>query len=264
MLHMDIPWTSNGRRTPAARVADSLIPIGVLPRDSKDLEGIPFKRLTPEEIEARRYMMRILGSAIHVGDGKLLTPRVILDEARRTGSTVYVLLTFGQNPVIHAAIPVVHFLPYVDPRTNAMNTEVDAMITLLSVQPEGYELPRAIRWGDSRELGAGDSVMVTGYPMGSDLFFEHRTNHGTFQPTVYSATVGSIVPATTDTETRLLRLTIPGLGGLSGGVVFDQKNGSMLGMMVSATHAGLVPVPTMYAIPSEALQHFVKMAPVRP
>lgn len=210
----------------------------------------------------RRYLIRILGSAIHVGDGRFLTARVILDEARRTGSTIYILLTYGRDPVIHAAVPVVRFLPYIDPRTQAINAAVDAMITTLPVHPEGFELPRAIRLGDSRDLGPGDAVMVTGYPMGSDLFFEHRSNRGVIQTTAYSATIGSIVPAATETETRLLRLTVPGLGGLSGGVVFNPKNSTVLGMIVSAVHAGLVPMPALYAIPAEALEYFIKVAPL--
>jgi hypothetical protein len=223
----------------------------------KDLEGVDQRRLTPEEIESRKYIMRILGSAVYVGDAKLLAPRIILDEARRTGSRVYVLRTRVEGDQrIHVAIPVIHFLPYIDPRTNETNTDVDAMLTLLLVTPEGFEEPRAIHWGDSRDLGSGDSVLVAGYPMGSDLFFEHRSNRGVIQSTIYSATIGSIVPAVTDKETRLLRLTIPDLGGLSGGVVFNPKNGSVFGMIVSGTHAGVVPQPVLYAIPSEALHPF--------
>jgi hypothetical protein len=255
----DIPWRSTGRKTVASRVVESILPIGVLPRGMKDLQGVNQRQLTPEEIESRKYIMRILGSAVYVGDRKLLAPRIILDDARRTGSTVYVLRTrVNGDQRIHFAIPVTHFVPYIDPRTNAPNTDVDAMLTLLLFTPEGFDEPRAIHWGDSRDLGSGDSVLVAGYPMGSDLFFEHRSNRGVVQATIYSATIASIVPAVTDTETRLLRLTIPELGGLSGGIVFNPKNGTALGMLVSGTHAGVVPQPVLYAIPSEALYSFSK------
>jgi S1-C subfamily serine protease len=140
--------------------------------------------------------------------------------------------------------------------------EVDAMLTIVPIV-EGLQeedLPRSVHWGDSGNLGAGDAVMVTGFPMGSDLFFEHRSNRGVIQPTVYAATIAAVVPATTASETRLLRLTIPGVGGLSGGLVFNPKTGEMLGMMVSASLSGLVPAPVMYAIPTEALHPFVKAA----
>src|SRR5947207_2543491 len=45
---MDIPWRSTGRKTTAARVAESIFPIGVLPRGAQDLQGVSFKRLTQE------------------------------------------------------------------------------------------------------------------------------------------------------------------------------------------------------------------------
>lgn len=256
---MTIPWKSSGRRTHASRVAESLIPIGVLPRDSIDLAGIAVKRLYPEEAELRKFVLRILGSAIQLPNGNLLTPRVILDQARRQGSTVFVLLVCHDGErTINAAVPVVHFLPYIDPRSGKTNTEVDAMLTMLPGDPQVPFQASPIHWGDSTELGVGDSVMVAGYPMGSDLFFDYRSNRGLIQPTVYSGTIGAIVPSQKDTETRLLRITVPGLGGLSGGVVFNPKNGTVLGMLVSATHAGLVPQPVLYAIPSEALEGFSK------
>ena len=256
---MNIPWESKGKLTHASRVGASLVPIGVLPRNAKEL--VTAKWLAGEEAEARKYILRILGSAIQLRTGNLLTPRLMLDEARRTGSTVYVLIVAPyQGRVLNAAVPVVHFMPYVDPRTNAMNTEVDAMLTILpSLKNVDFERSH-ITWGDSRELGVGDAVMVAGYPMGSDLFFECRSNRGVVQPNVYAATISSIIPAQNGRETRLLRVTVPGLAGMSGGVVFNPKNGTVLGMIVSATHAGLVPQPALYAIPSEALDDFSRIS----
>lgn len=237
--------------------------MGVLPRDASDLNAISAKHLTPDEKEIRKFLLRILGSGISVGGGRLLAPRIILDQAKRTGSTVYAILTTGGDVKVHHVVPLVHFLPYIDPRTKEINSEVDAMLTIVPVpEPILQEAaPRPIHWGDSTDLGAGDAVMVAGFPLGSDLFFEHRSNRGVIQPTLYAATIAAIVPATTSSETRLLRLTIPGLGGLSGGVVFRPRTGEMLGMIVSATLDGLVPAPVLYAIPSEALQPFVRADP---
>jgi S1-C subfamily serine protease len=104
--------------------------------------------------------------------------------------------------------------------------------------------------------------MVAGYPLGTDLFLEARSNRGFIQPTVYAGIIGAVIPAIHTTDTRVFRITVPGIGGISGGAVFNPKNGEMLGMVTTSMHAASLPQPVIYAIPSEILRPFVKAVTV--
>jgi S1-C subfamily serine protease len=150
-------------------------------------------------------------------------------------------------------------LRFIDPRTKEPNPNVDAALLLVPARST-RELPydiQALQWGDSTDLGVGDPVMVAGYPLGTDLFFEYRANRGVIHPTVYSGTIGAIVPAIQPTDTRLFRITIPGIGGISGGAVFSPRRGELLGMVTTSMHAAALPQPVVYAIPSEVLRPYV-------
>jgi hypothetical protein len=228
---------------------------------------LPFDPKAPPEAKAtgdvaadlKQLLLRIAGSAMSIGNRKVLTTRTALEALHRKRATPYLLLTrFQEQQVSQMALRVLAGAAYTNDADKPHdNSDVDAAILLHANVPDGYDLP-SVRWGDSTRLGVGDSVMVAGYPLGTDLFLEYRYNRAIVQPTVYSATVGAIVPAILPGQTRLLRLTVPGLGGLSGGAIFDAQNGTVLGMVTTAIHAAELPQPVLYGVPAESLQPFVQ------
>ena len=92
----------------------------------------------------------------------------------------------------------------------------------------------SIIWGDSTKLGVGDRILVGGYPYGTDLFKITQTNRGVVQPTFFDGIVSAIIPAQNEKETRLLQLSTPAAGGMSGGVVFNPETGEAYGMITSS------------------------------
>jgi hypothetical protein len=46
---------------------------------------------------------------------------------------------------------------------------------------------------------------------------------------------------------------------MSGGAVFDQKTGEVIGMVTSCMHVGDIPLPTSYAIPSEIIAPYLEV-----
>jgi Trypsin-like serine proteases, typically periplasmic, contain C-terminal PDZ domain len=206
--------------------------------------------------------MRIMGTAIQVDDAKLLTTAetVVAFAARRTEPFVLAQIA-RENGRIFIPYKATHVLPFVDPRTNTVNPAVDlSMLVVPAVStPEIPYQVKPIHWGDSTQVGVGDPVMVAGYPLGTDLFLEARTNRGFIQPTVYAGVIGAVIPTLEATDTRLFRITVPGIGGISGGAVFSPKNGEVLGMVTTSMHAAAsLPQPVIYAIPSEILRPYVK------
>ena len=95
-----------------------------------------------------------------------------------------------------------------------------------------YDVP-PVTWGDSTQLGVGDRVLIGGYPLGKDMFLALSTNRGIVQPTFYDGNVSAIIPATKNTETRLIQISTISMGGISGGVVCDPTSGAVLGMVTS-------------------------------
>jgi S1-C subfamily serine protease len=90
------------------------------------------------------------------------------------------------------------------------------------------------------------------------MFLFTKSNRGLIQPTFYSGIISAILPATTATETRLLQISIPVAGGMSGGAVFLPNTGEVVGMVTSCIHVGEVPLPMSFAIPSEVIAPFVE------
>jgi len=260
-----IPWTSTGRESIACKVGRSLVPVGVLP-----FQPVPFAGGTPPTIskdhpEWEKFLMYIVGTAIQGGDHKFVTCLHVLKAIDELQSDAYFLARLTRaSDVIYMPYQLEKGLGYVDPRTGRINTDVDLAVLISSAAgtPEiPYEIPVA-EWGDSAELGVGDPVIVGGFPHGSDMFKFTKSNRGFIQPTFYHGIVSGILPATKPGETRLIQLSVPCAGGMSGGAVFDPQNGRVLGMITSCVHIQSVPVPIpqpmSYAIPSEIIVPFVK------
>jgi S1-C subfamily serine protease len=122
-----------------------------------------------------------------------------------------------------------------------------------------YETP-PVEWGDSTQLGIGDRIMVGGYPLGTDMFTVTESNRGIIQPTFYDGIISAILPATTETETRLLQISIAAHGGMSGGAAFDPISGKILGMITSGfTGDDGNALPITYAIPSEVIVPYLQV-----
>ena len=65
------------------------------------------------------------------------------------------------------------------------------------------------------------------------MFLLTKANRGFIQPTFYSGIVSAILPATKATETRIIQISVPVAGGMSGGVLFNPETGEALGMITS-------------------------------
>ena len=150
-------------------------------------------------------------------------------------------------------------LAYSDPRTGTFNRQVDLSLLISPADTDAlpYEVPN-VSFGDSGALGVGDSVIVGGYPLGKEMFLSLETNRGLIQPTFYSGIISAIIPATKPTETRLLQLSIPVEGGMSGGAVFLAETGEVIGMVTSCLEKNGVSLPKSIAIPSEIIAPYVE------
>ena len=73
-----IPWGSLGRETVASTVGRSLLPVGMLP-----FEPVPFSKDAPavdqNHPDVEKVLMNIVGTAIQVGPGKLITCLHVVD-----------------------------------------------------------------------------------------------------------------------------------------------------------------------------------------
>ena len=257
-----IQWASHGRRTVAFELGLSLLAVGVLPYAPKRHGDGPLEYVSNESESFENTLMDIHGTAIQVAAGKLITCAHVLDSVKATGRPGYIQTrTLRDATVLYGHFPYQVSINYVDPRTMKENDSVDAAAVLAPVVHRAdypYEVPY-IRWGNSSKLGVGDRVMVGGYPLGTRLFLANQTHRGFIQPTFFEGIVSAVIPALKPTEVRLLQLSMPVEGGMSGGAVFDPKSGKVLGMV----HCGLnrgeteMPMPFTYAIPSEVLDPFV-------
>lgn len=259
----DIPWSSMGRETIASRIGRSLLPIGILPYDAPAYD--PFKpalTIASDQEGFENYLMDIVGTAIQAGDGKLVTCGHVIEAVMDRKRKGYVLSrAFRGSTVICSKRPFERAFRYIDPRSGNVNKHVDlALIPFPAVStPEfPYEVP-IVEWGQSSQLGVGDDVIVGGYPYGTDLFRTLQSNRAVIQPTFFKGIISAIIPATNETETRILQISVSVAGGISGGAVFDPITGAVLGMIMSGiTGKGGALHPVTYALPSEVIAPYVR------
>ena len=256
------PWGSSGRETVASRVGESLLPVGTLPFTPLSYDpakGLP--ALPPNSPDREKFLMNIVGTAIQAGKGKLATCAHVLNALDIAHGKAHMLARFAlqHNTVMYVPYPIVAGFPYVDPRSDKGNPDVDLAILVVpakSTEELPYTIPN-ITWGDSTQLGPGDPVIVGGYPHGTTMFLLTKANRGFIQPTFYSGIVSAILPATKATETRIIQISVPVAGGMSGGVLFNPETGEALGMITSGLVIHDIPQPVTYAIPSEVVAPFV-------
>jgi hypothetical protein len=258
----DIPWASAGRETVASRLGRSLLPIGVLPFTPPPAGESATSFVDNRTAGFEQFLMEIHGTAMQVAYGKLVTCAHVIQSISKTGQQGYYLARlFRGNTVVLTHVKYQAAFRFVDPRTEKVNQNVDiaAILAAVKERPElPYEVPY-IKWGDSTKLGVGDRVMVGGYPLGTALFLANKTHRGVIQPTFFDGVISQIIPAQNSNETRLLQLSMPVEGGMSGGAVFDPNTGEVLGMVFSGLNRGQEdsPMPFTYALPSEVIAPFI-------
>lgn len=263
-LTKDIPWASAGRETVASTLGKSLLPIGVLPFDPTPPDQAPFAFVDNRTEGFEQYLMEIHGTAMQVDYGKLITCSHVIESVNATKRQGYLLArSFHGRTVVVSHLKYQKAFRYVDPRTEQVNKHVDVAAVIAAVKPRPelpYEVPY-IRWGDSTKLGVGDRVMVGGYPLGTALFLANKTHRGVIQPTFFEGIISQIIPAQNISETRLLQLSMPVEGGMSGGAVFDPETGEVYGVVFSGLHRAEeeTPMPFTYAVPSEVIAPFISV-----
>lgn len=258
-----IPWKSFGRVTPTLELSRSLLPVGGLPFNPKDFPIQDGKILGVSNADEsyRKFVMEICGTAFQAGRGKYVTCAHVVDALSQFDNQhILHCAHMDSGDIVYSPFVINKKLRYIDPRHDKQNPNVDLALLLsvpLDMPGVPYRVPD-ISWGDSATLGVGDRVCVGGYPLGTSLFFMTASNRGIIQPTFYDGIVSAILPATSDTETRLIQVSIPVCGGISGGVLFTPEDGKVYGMVTSGVTApGDIPLPMTYAIPSEVIQPFV-------
>lgn len=258
-----IPWTSFGRETPASEVGRSLVPVGLFPFELAPSINSSTKAVEVTSPGFEQYLMNIVGTAIQSGNGKLVTCAHVVDALieREQKMSHYILARLFRGSVVYGVpYPIQASIGYIDIRTSQPNRKVDLSVLICpteSTKEVPYETPN-VRWGDSTKLGVGDPVTVGGYPYGTEMFLFTKSNRGLMQPTFYSGIISAILPATSADETRLLQISVPVAGGMSGGAVFLPDTGEVVGMVTSCVHAGDIPQPMSYAIPSEVVAPFAE------
>jgi hypothetical protein len=259
-LAKNIPWVSFGRETVASRLAKSIVPVGFLPYSPLPYaEDLAFTYI--DDPQPEKYMMEIVGTAIQADQGKLITCAHVLDELKQQPNSYLLARTYRGNTVLCQPYRIPVSVPYYDPRTDRPNPSVDLAALIVPIIPTEafpYDIP-SVQWADSSEIGIGDPVIVGGYPLGRDLFLMTRSNRGLVQPTFYSGIVSAVIPAMELNETRLLQISIPVAGGMSGGAVFNPVNGEVIGMITSCMEQNGHSLPMSYAIPSEVIAPFVEV-----
>jgi len=258
----NIPWSYLGRETIALRLGKSILPVGILPFQPIPIEDDKMPGISIREKGAEQYLMNIVGTAIQAGDGKLVTCGHVVEALIEQKANGYILSRIiREGTVAYVPYPIVKALRYVDPRTDAVNNDVDLSVLLVpakSTENIPYEAPN-VDWGDSSKLGVGDPVLVCGYPHGTEMFKFTQSNRGIIQPTFYQGIVSAILPATKPYETRIIQISIPSAGGMSGGAMFDPQTGKVMGMVTSCVHMNGIPQPMSYAIPSEIIAPYVEV-----
>jgi S1-C subfamily serine protease len=166
-----------------------------------------------------------------------------------------------ESTTLNTPHPISQAINYIDPRTMKVNDQVDLSVLFCFPEITDYypQRPPNVRWGDSSQLGVGDPIAIGGYPLGRNMFLLTQTNRGIVQPTFYEGIISAILPATKPGETRLIQITAQSMGGISGGALFNPKNGEVLGMVTSGLNSSEgTPLPVSYAIPSEVIVPYVK------
>ncbi|MGR3302700.1 MAG: S1 family peptidase [Candidatus Scalindua sp.] len=261
-LTKDIRWNSAGKETIISKVGQSIIPVGIYPFQLPTLtEGnIQFRTLGDPDSE--QYLINIVGTAIQVDKGKLVTCGHVIKAVIQQKADGYILARLIREGVfVYIPYPIHTALAYVDPRTEKVNKDVDLSALLVPVKSTKelpYEVPN-IEWGDSSQLGIGDSVIVGGYPHGTEMFKFTQSNRGIVQPTFYNGIVSAILPATNLNETRILQISVACAGGMSGGAIIEPHTGKIMGMITSCVHNNGIPQPISYAIPSEIIAPYVEV-----
>lgn len=261
-LTKDITWSSLGRDTTAARVGLSLVPVGILPFEPLPPQQNGSTLSFLDDSNMQQWLMNIVGTAIQSGDGKLVTCAHVVDELIKRQKKGYILARLRRdNTIVYTPYSIHSAIRYIDPRINKVNPDVDVAVLIVpakSTRERPYETPNA-QWGDSSQLGVGDEVVIGGYPYGKHMFLFTRSNRGIVQPTFFSGIVSAILPATKPHETRIIQVSIPCGGGMSGGALFDPKTGGVMGMVTSGVDFGNIPQPMTYALPSEIIAPFAEI-----
>ncbi len=258
----NIPWNYLGRETTASLFGKSIVPVGIFPFELKPIADAEIPAISMREKGAEQYLMNIVGTAIQAGNGKLVTCGHVVEAILDRNAKGYILSRIMRDgTVTYVPYPIVKALRYVDPRTDAVNGDVDLSVLLVpakSTEHVPYETPN-VSWGDSSRLGVGDNTLICGYPHGTEMFKFTQFNRGIIQPTFYQGVVSAILPATKPYETRIIQVSIPSAGGMSGGAMFDPETGKVMGMITSCVHTNGVPQPMSYAIPSEIIAPYVEV-----
>ncbi len=254
-----IPWASFGRQTPVSKLARSIVPVGNLPKDR--VTGGPGTILATSREEGwEDQVMDIEGTAFQVGRGKLVTCWHVCEALQVKEGLAYLMATSLQGNMLKSTYcEIVTKHSFIDVRLNKGNKEVDVGMLIAPAKNSAeftYDIPPVV-WGDSTALGVGDRILIGGFPLGRSMFLAPATNRGIVQPAFYEGIVSAIVPATRNTETRILQLSSMALGGISGGVVCEPDTGRVVGMVTSGleTSDGRE-LPITYAIPSEVLEPY--------
>src|SRR4030042_1520064 len=211
----NVPWNYLGRETTASLLGKSIVPVGVLPFEPKPIEDGKTPVISVTEKGAEQYLMNIVGTAIQAGDGKLVTCGHVVEAILNSNANGYILARIMRDGVVaYIPYPIVKALRYVDPRTDAVNGDVDLSVLLVpakSTEQIPYETPN-VSWGGSSGLGGGDNVLICGYPHGTEMFKFTQSNRGIIQPTFYHGIISAILPATKPYETRIIQVSIPSAG----------------------------------------------------
>lgn len=251
-----------GKETTSSLVGKSIVPVGLLPFEPIPYDGDAIPAISMRDRGAEQYLMNIVGTAIQAGKGKLVTCTHVVEALFQRNAKGYILSRiFRNNTIEYVPYPIVKALRYVDPRTNKVNAGVDLTVLIVPAKTTEripYAIP-SVSWGDSGELGVGDHVFVCGYPHGTEMFKFTQSNRGIIQPTFYRGLISAILPATKPHETRIIQVSVPSAGGMSGGAIFDPNTGKVMGMITSCVHTNGIPQPMSYAIPSEIIAPYVEV-----
>jgi Trypsin-like peptidase domain len=252
-----VPWASRGRVTPISRLAKSIVPVG-------NKAGVPkgdlSLHISIQDAAHEDWILDIQGTAFQAGRGKLLTCWHVVEQLRYREGEAYIWANSRMHGVeAQRPYPFAAAVKFYDARFEDGGPGIDAGVLICpatNTEEAPYDVP-PVRWGDSKNIGVGDRVLIGGFPLGRDMFFSNATNRGLVQPSFFDGIISAIIPAIQLGETRLLQISSVALGGISGGVVCDPKTGAVLGMVTSGLTVGDVSLPITYAIPSEVLKPFV-------
>lgn len=244
----------------------NLLPVGTLPFRPVPVRSGEFLELPAMSSHVRgfeNYLLNILGTAIRTEENKMVSCSHVMDAFQGVASPPYALVRSpaSQGTVVYWFTRIQKAFRYIDFRHNRVNHGIDISALIAPTQPlwnTTNSLP-PITWGDSTQVGVGDSVMIAGYPHGTGLFKAIKTNRGIIQPSFYSGIVSAVLPATNENESRLFQLGIQSYGGLSGGAMFNPQTGEILGMITEGLDSpNGESLPVTYAIPSEVIKPYIE------